>query len=465
MTVASVVAWVVLAGGLGQAAVAPPEAESKAERPWGSPKVGLQISMVVQGDVTFGKTVVLALALKNVGSEPIQVSKSDSKKPFAWLLVQQGARKFTEKVPLAEELAGWVKSGQVIHFKPMDLSAAKVYEYKRGMKVLGGYLIPPQGETMPPPIGTLSQKLAVGSAKALMMLYLPREGEPAQVLVSNPVEILVRPPKLSSLSPEAREAFVRQLMAKFQRSAWAGQAAHHQCVQIGPEIVPDLIAALKQPNLPPFASAWMVTALCDIRDPRAAAELVRIMSAPGGLHPYIAYHGPKQRSAELDRAIVKRVAEGKGTHVTALATLGFLGARGVVPEAVLKAGLDSDDPRVRGTVAESFQHRAGDENVFRAIALLKDKDEQVRAVAARVLGHMVAKTHERSTRVARALIEALDDPSEYVKQRVCGSLSKMMGKDLPYDPAAAAAVRAKTIAAWKAWWASLRKARHEGAGK
>ena len=458
MTMASVVVWLVLAGGA-------PSSEAKAQRPWGSTKVGLQTSLIVKGDVTFGKTVVLALALKNVGSEPIQVSKSDSKKPFAWLLVQQGARKFTEKVPLAEELAGWVKSGQVIHFKPMDLSAAKVYEYKRGMKVLGGYLIPPRGETMPPPIGALNKKLTIGSAKVVMMLYLPREGEPAVVLVSNPVEILVRPPKLGSLSPEARAAFVRQLMAKFKRSAWAGQGAHGQCVQIGPEIVVDLIAALKEPNLPGFASAWMVTALCDIRDPVAAGELIRIMSAPSGLHPYIAYHGPKQHDAALDAAIIMRVATGKGTHTTALATLGFMGARGSVPEAILKAGLDSDDPRVRGTVAESFQHRAGDENVFRAIALLKDPDAKVRAVAARVLGHMVVKTHERSTRVVRALIEALDDPSDYVKHRVCASLSKMIGEDRPYDPKAAAAARAKTIAAWKAWWAGLRKKRHEGGAK
>jgi hypothetical protein len=38
-------------------------------------------------------------------------------------------------------------------------------------------------------------------------------------------------------------------------------------------------------------------------------------------------------------------------------------------------------------------------------------------------------------------------------RRICAALSDLTGQAQPYDPAADEATRAKTIAAWKDWWA------------
>jgi hypothetical protein len=38
-------------------------------------------------------------------------------------------------------------------------------------------------------------------------------------------------------------------------------------------------------------------------------------------------------------------------------------------------------------------------------------------------------------------------------RRICAALSDLTGQAQPYDPAADEATRAKTLAAWKEWWA------------
>jgi HEAT repeat protein len=123
--------------------------------------------------------------------------------------------------------------------------------------------------------------------------------------------------------------------------------------------------------------------------------------------------------------------------------------RGQAPDEVLKASLESDDPKARATAAEALAGRAGDESVARLLPLLQDKDPRVRGTAAQVLGKMKST----SPKIVAALILALDAPDAGARQRLCEALMEITGRDGKYDPKADEAARAKIIADWKAWWA------------
>lgn len=454
------------------AALAQPGGEGATPKPvektWGPPQVGLQTRVEVKGTAKIGQPILFTCELRNAGTEPVQLQP---KAMFAWLfIVQQLGRAksavLTEKIFLAGEMDPWLKGTTTHPFKPMDVGAAKVYASRGGLKVRGGYPTPPPGSEPLRPIGVLRDKVLLGPARARLMLYVTfEEASRPRLLVSNTLTFWVQPPeskKLSDMTPEVREAYLKSLIAMFKASATGGMKAHGICVGLGKEIVPHLIQAIEEPGLAYHAAAWMAAALCHIRDERAVAALLEILEkGRGDLHAIIAYHGPGQRDAKLDAAIIKRVATGKGTGVTALAALGFMVTRGRVPEEVLKAGLESDDASVRGKVADVMKGQASNANVDRAVALLKDKDEKVRGVAARALGFMVTGKHDRSTRAAKALVEALDTPGGYARHRICEALSKLFSHEMPYDPKAPQTERNKVIAAWKAKWAEFRKARHE----
>jgi HEAT repeat protein len=133
--------------------------------------------------------------------------------------------------------------------------------------------------------------------------------------------------------------------------------------------------------------------------------------------------------------------------------MGFMVHRGAVPEEVLRAGLESDDPRARAAVAEVLAGHASDFNVSRLVRLLGDANERVRATAAAMLG----KSGNRSPPVLAGLVNALDLPGEPARTRICAALSELTGRSAPYDPKADPAARGKTIAGWKQWLAEQPK--------
>ena len=244
-------------------------------------------------------------------------------------------------------------------------------------------------------------------------------------MTSNSVEFLVGPPDFKALSPEARQAFIADLMKQFDRDAWSGQQAHNTAVRLGAEVLPAVLAAAFEKDRPEPARLWLATTLADIRDPRSAEALIKLLDDPlEGVRSVVAFHGPKQESADLDKAIIAKVRGGGQPGLAAWAILGFLVHRGSAPEEVLKAGLESDDPRARAAVAEALARHASDENVARLIALLGDKDERVRGAAAAVLGNSGIKTPA----VLGGLVKALDLEGESARQRIAAALSTLTGR-------------------------------------
>jgi len=285
------------------------------------------------------------------------------------------------------------------------------------------------------------------------MLYLPRKDDSQVVLKSDFLAVEIGPPDLNKLSPAARKAFVAKLIAGFGGDPFAGQAAHGISVRLGVDVLDDLVGATKNPSVKGAGRMWLATALADIRDKRSAAVLVKLIGDPGGVGHVVAYHGPKQRNAELDTAIIARGSESTDARMTALAMLGFMVFRGQAPGKLLDAGINSADPRVRTTVIAALSKTASIENVRGLVLLLKDTEPRVRSAAARALGAM----GNRHASVVGGLTDALAIEGDQARSDVCDALGKLTGRAMPYERSASVDKKRKVIAGWREWWAAVQE--------
>jgi HEAT repeat protein len=449
---------------LAMAASSAPAAEKPAatETPWGPPSAGLTVSLAVDGAVAVNGPMKITVSLQTVAGQAVALPQA--KEAFGWLLVAQGtgATKkafYSGTLAVFQDATAWpaeLAAEKSLTSLPQDAGPAAAYKSEDARELLAAYLAAGQRpakplDALPAKIGELTGVLAPGRAMAKLTLCLPRAGGAPIILTSNSVELTVSPPDLAALSPEAQQAFLADLMKQFDRDAWSGQQAHDTAVRLGAAALPSLLVAAFEKDRPAHARLWLATALADIRDPQSAEALIKLLDDPqDGVQNVVAYHGPKQANPALDKAIIAKVQTAKNSGLAAWATLGFMVHRGQAPEELLKAGLESDDPRARAAVAEALAQHASPENVARLVALLADPDERVRGTAAAILGH----SGNKAPAVLGGLIKALDLPGEAARQKIAAALLTLTGRALPYDPKSDDATRAKVIAAWKAWWAA-----------
>ena len=436
--------------------VAPEQAEGPSA--WGPPGGGLVAKLSVESNVVAGGAIRVTVFLRSAAGGVVTLPPA--KTIVGWLAVAQttpGSKKafYTERIFLAKGIADWpaeLSGDRVLAAKPVDVSGLAAYSNEDARKLLMAYVAEAAGkpaEALPAAAGKLGKLLATGKATAKFTVCLPVAGAAPVTVTSNRVDFLVGTPDYKTLSPEARKAFEAELLKEFDRDAWSGSQAHDAAVTVGKEALPVLIAAAGETNRPPHARLWLVTALCDIQDDRAVDALIKLLDDPlPGVRSVVAYHGPKQKSARLDKAIIEKAQAGKDSGVAIWALMGFMVNRGTAPDEVLKASLDSSDPQARARAVEQLAQSANETNLARLAGLATDKDERVRGTAV----SMLSKMNNRSPIVMGALIKALGMPGETVRQRACATLSEWTGQKRPYDPAADQATRERTIAAWKDWW-------------
>ena len=434
--------------------VAKPAAGTDVPPQWGAPAGGYETMLSLEGPAAVGGKVVFHLQLRGAAGQAVKLTPG--KPLFGWILLGQNLgdtkRSFysskVEVVPV--EWPAEVAEGQAVQFKPVDLSNSQAYTSESARKLLTSYMSPQaQGQDLPPSAGKLAELVVAGHAFVKFTLCVPTALDQPQPVLSNTLEFTINPPDYAALAPETRKAFVADLLKQFDRSAFGGKQAHDAAIAIGGPIVPELAAAALETKRPDFSRMWLATTLADIRDDRAVDALLKLLDEEGGgLRPIVAYHGVKQGSAKLDKALLEKIQSSKDGGLAAWALLGYMVFRGQVPEEILKASLESDDPKARATAAEALAGRAGEESVGRLLTLLQDKDPRVRGTAAQVLGKMKSPT----PKIIGALIQALDTPDTGARQRLCDALMEITGRDGRYDPKADEAARAKILADWKAWW-------------
>ena len=426
---------------------------------WGKSVAGLQLSLSQDQAVAVGSNFNVTLTVRNAGMVPADLGAAGA--AFAWATVVYSRQNawMTEKIPVSELEGNWqarLPAGRPLKLGTTDLARRGVYPYRLAKDVLKSYLGVRGAMELPSAQAALSRKLMPGMLRLRMSLLIVPPGAAPLVLKSNKLAVEVAPGSLESLSPADREAYVGRLLEKFNRDAWSGKAAHSVAVHLGKPVVPYLIRAVSQHGRPGHARMWMGTALADIRDERAAEALVRLLDdTAGGVRLVAAYHGPKQHSPELDKAIVRQSLRRNEPRMIGLAMLGFLAFRGQARQELLEASLEHEDPRIRSTATHVLSQRAGPDEVKSLALLLKDKNPRVRGAAARTLGAM----GNHSPQVIGALVAALDLPGDYARFRICGALCGLTGKQLPYDRQASPDGRRKTIQAWKSWWAEENKSK------
>ncbi|MDP7288819.1 MAG: HEAT repeat domain-containing protein [Phycisphaerae bacterium] len=434
---------------------------SRPARRWGRARAGLALSVECSAAVRQGGGFVLAPALRNVGRTAGGLCPRGE--AVAWLILKHtpasgaigkyyfSGRVFPGSVKGSKAWPAALDSGGRLDLAPMDFGLVPLHPYSKGVKFLSHH-VTGKG-SIPAAAGKLQDVLGCGKVSVQYMLYLPRKDDSPIVLKSDFLSVPVGPPDLNKLSPDARKAFVADLIAGFGGDPFAGRSAHQIAVSLDSDIVDDLITATKNPSVTGGGRMWLVTALADIRDKRCAAALVKLIDEGGSVGHVVAYHGPKQRDAELDKVIIARGASSKDARLTALAMLGFMVFRGQAPATLVDAGVSSDDPRVRTTVIAALSKTASIENVQGLVLLLKDSEPRVRSAAAKALGAM-GNCHAT---VVGGLIAALEPRGDRARSDVCQALGKLTGRSEPYDSNASDDAKQKVIVSWRQWWAAVRK--------
>lgn len=440
------------------AATTSAETPAAPEAEFGPPSGGLALALVRRGEVAMGGTVAVEVLLKSAAGQAVALPAA--KDVFGWVVIAQstpGSKKafYSAKIFPAQGKADWPAElkGDAPLRLTIDLTAVPAFTPDDSRKFLMAYLSGKDAEAIPPPVGKMSEVLMPGRAMAKFTLCLPASaaGQPPTLVTSASLDILVAPPAFASMKPEARQAFIADLLKQYDRDPWSGQQAHDTAVRMGKDLLDALIPAASEAKRPSHARLWLATTLADIRDDRAADALAKLLDDPmGGVQSVVCYHGPKQNQPKLDKAILDKAQVSKDSGLAAWALLGFMVHRASVPEELLKAGLESEDPKARAKAAEVMAQHSSEFNIERLTALLKDKDERVRSTAAAMLGR---STLERKGMVVDALIKALDSPGDGARQRIAAALTAITGQAIPYDPKADAATREKAVAAWKEWWA------------
>jgi HEAT repeat protein len=300
--------------------------------------------------------------------------------------------------------------------------------------------------------GVASTALGDGKTAAMFYLYVT-SGSRAFILKSRPFHFSVGPPLFSDLSEAERKKFIVRLLARFDKDAWSGREAFEAAVAVGGPVLEQLISAAREKDRPEHSRLWLTAAVGSIRDERAIKALVALLDDPA-VRTVVAYHGPKQGSAELDRAITARAERLKNPHFTAYAIMGYIAFARKAPPQLLKLGLDSKDARTRGAAIASLREKGGGPLTLQALAAaLRDKDQGLRASAARVLGHI----GNNSRNVIRALATALDLEGDSARLRICESLGKLTGQDIPYPVSGTPAQKKAVIEKWKKWCMEMKK--------
>ncbi|KPK82913.1 MAG: hypothetical protein AMJ81_08885 [Phycisphaerae bacterium SM23_33] len=449
------------------AAAAPAQATAPAtapaERQWGQTNAGLSVSAAPVGRWLLARRMDVDFAIRNTGKLPATLPPADDL--FGYLLLAQGkTAHYTEKIFHARGQPGWparLAEGQVLQLRAVDVSELKAFAYNPRLPLVKGYPLETVGGQPRPaaPAGSVGEVLKPGPVRVKYVAYLPRPGEGAVSLVSSTIRVDLGLADFGKLPADRQRRILDDLAARLKKDAWSAKLAHGDAVQIGRPAAATLISIAADTEAPYFGRMWAVAALADIGGQEAAAALIACLGdADPGVRCAAAYHGLKLRSEPFDKALNQRAVSAEDAGLSAWAIMGYLKFRKQVPPELLKAGVESDEWRVRAAVAETLARGNPDRShlpILRRLA--QDSNPQIRRTAARAIGYV----GDRCFETIAALIAALPMQGEDARHSVAGALSALTGKKWPYDQSASLEEKAVIVSQWQRWWemnkASYRK--------
>ena len=108
--------------------------------------------------------------------------------------------------------------------------------------------------------------------------------------------------------------------------------------------------------------------------------------------------------------------------------------------------LDHEDPIERVAALYSLALVDDPGIVGHVTPLLKDQDAYIRALSARILQRLDARS------AVQSLIDALADPEVAVREAAVGALRSIPGRQFAYDPRGPSGDRYAAAKKWRAWW-------------
>lgn len=252
---------------------------------------------------------------------------------FTWFFVaiNKETGYYTEQLPVdSAQPAGLGESlaGESIADLTLDISTLKIFPYDKSLVLAEGY---PAPATPAVPQGILSKFLPVGTVRVRAMTYLPAT---KTLLISNTLPIQIGEPDLAKLTPAQRQVIVTALLQQYHGDPFAGNNAYKRALKLGPTLLPEVTAALADPQLSPAGKQWLAATVCDLTAAALAkADAVNVANAQVAIThlkqwleqdicgDVIAYYGPHAKNEKLDAAI--RAAAKKNPNVAHWAAEGF----------------------------------------------------------------------------------------------------------------------------------------------
>jgi hypothetical protein len=394
-----VIALALLAAALAAPALGqtPATTSAPADREWGRSLSGLSVWAGPAGEWAAGGEMKLDCAIRNTGSA--EVALPDKGKFFGYVLLAQGSDVyFTEKVFSAADLKDWLASlaaGGTIQLPTIDAGKLKAFAYTKDAKLVDGYpAVLADGKPKElAPAGAVADLLRAGTLKISYVAYLDRAPEKPLMLPAKVITTTVALGDFAKLPPAVQTRMLDDLAKRFGQDAFSAKTAHRDAVRIGAPAVATLAKILADDKAADFARMWAATALADIGGDAAADKLAKCLGDSLASVRYVAaYHGLKLNNAKFDAALDKAALAGADPMVTAWAIMGYLKFRKDVPAAILAAGVDNKEWKVRAAVVETIASGNPDRSHIPLLKkLAQDENPQIRAKAQEVLKQLGEK--------------------------------------------------------------------------
>ena len=433
---------------------------STAPREWGEPNAGLSASAAPVGEWVFPSPLKLDFALRNTGK--VRAALPGPKHLFGYLLVGQGSSAYyTEKIFHAagtKLLAAGLASGRELRLPTVDVGKLNAYSYMRHLELVDGYPAHMVDGKPQPQVaaGKLGEVLRPGPVKVRYVVYLDRGREGPLRLVGGVLKLPLTLGDFRRLSAELQRQVLDDLSKRMRRDAWGASLACADAIRIGTPAVPAVAKLARDGTARDFTKVWAATALCGIGGAEVEETLIELLAntTPTMRH-VVAYHGLRARSKKVEGAIMTRALSGKDPMVTAWAIMGYLKFRKAVPEALLAAGLKSEEWKVRAAVVETVTRGNPDRSHLPILRrLVQDEHPPIRRKAAEGIRYVADRSHE----TVEALVSALPKKGEAAREAVAAALCALTGNKWPYLPAAGTEKKQEVVKKWQQWWEQTKQA-------
>jgi HEAT repeat protein len=418
------------------------QSQSTAQRPfhWGKTSRGLTIGIRTDRDAYMrGEKIVVECAIKNTGRSIHRftlpaLEKSTTRFTDFFLLIEgKQPVQFSARLVEGGDKDRQVKisPGDEIILRKIELNLILAFPYEENLRLLHGYPTKLDGRKRVaiPSLGPFGTALQPGEFLIGWLVYdrARRTLRPTS-LKSKATAFKIKAKPWHAMTPAERDEYLASLKKKLFYDAWSAKQASEALAPLGKRAVPILIEGMKSKKY--ATRAWSVATAASIDDPRLVDPLVHVIKTDKAMGQFF-YHMWKQRSPKILAALVDFLQHTPNGEAKSWVLRGLKENARALPADQVKKLLADPNPPVRSAtlVYAARRQKARSSALLRGV-LANDKSEEVRGLAAELLGEFGGKSLDNY----KALVHVLaNDTSDYVRQMACAAMTKLTGNQWVYQ--------------------------------